>query len=140
MTDFTPLPALLGGVLIGLATAMLFLFNGKILGASNITAEALTLGAKDRKWRLTFLAGLALGGLILLLLNPALITESPRSLPTLIIAGLLVGYGTSLGRGCTSGHGVCGISRLSARSIVATLVFMVAGMITVFVMNHVIGG
>ncbi|MBI5449769.1 MAG: YeeE/YedE family protein [Gammaproteobacteria bacterium] len=140
MTDFDPITSLLGGVLIGLAVATLFLFNGRILGVSNITAEALSLRSSDRGWRLLFLAGLGLGGVLIHLSNPTLIGDSPRALPGLIIAGLLVGYGSALGRGCTSGHGICGISRLSLRSIVATAVFMSTGMLTVFVVNHMIGG
>lgn len=141
MVEFTPFLSTAGGVLIGLAVAGLFFLNGKILGISNITAELLNPRWHGKAWRTTFIGGLLAGGLLLLWIYPtALSQESPRSIAALVIAGVLVGYGASLGRGCTSGHGICGISRLSGRSIVATLVFMGTGMGTVFVVNHLLGG
>lgn len=141
MNDFTPLMSTLGGILIGLAVAALFFFNGKILGISNITAELLGSDRAGKPWRFTFILGLLAGGVLLRLFHPiALSVASPRSIPALIVAGLLVGYGTSLGRGCTSGHGICGVSRLSPRSVIATVVFMATGMATVYVTNHLIGG
>ena len=140
MENFTPLASLLGGILIGLSAAALYFLTGKILGVSNITAELLYPRRGDKAWRATFLAGVLSGGALLLLLHPqALSTESPRGLGLLVVAGFLVGYGASLGRGCTSGHGICGISRLSARSLVATLVFMASGMATVYLSRH-LGG
>ncbi len=130
----------MGGILIGLAAAALFFLNGKILGISNITAELLYPRRPGKAWRGVFLLGLLSGGLILLAWHPgSLAVPSPAPLGLLILAGFLVGYGASLGRGCTSGHGICGISRLSARSIVATLVFMGSGMLTVYLVRHVIG-
>lgn len=141
MVEFTPVQSTVGGIMIGLAVAALFAFNGKILGISNITSELLNPRQPGKPWRATFIAGLLAGGLLLLwLYPPALSQESPRSLAALAVAGLLVGYGAALGRGCTSGHGICGISRLSGRSIIATLVFMATGMATVFVVNHLLGG
>jgi uncharacterized membrane protein YedE/YeeE len=141
MENFTPVASTIGGVLIGLAAAMLFLFNGKILGISNITAELLNPRWHGKAWRLTFVAGLLAGGLLLQLIYPqALSVSSSRSLALLTIAGLLVGYGSTLGRGCTSGHGICGISRLSVRSIAATGIFMLTGILTVYLTNHVFGG
>ena len=141
MVEFTPVMSAIGGVLIGLAAAGLYHFTGKILGVSNITSELMNRNHRHKTWRLIFIAGILSGGLLLLLFNPPAIThESPRTLMTLIVAGLLVGYGSSLGRGCTSGHGICGITRLSDRAIVAVLVFMATGMLTVFISNHVFVG
>ena len=127
--------------MIGLAVAGLYYFNGRILGISNITYELLKKGNHEhRQWRLVFLAGLISGGLILLVVRPETIGSSPTSLGGLALAGLLVGFGASLGRGCTSGHGICGISRLSPRSITATLTFFATGMLAVYLARHVFGG
>ncbi|HFQ91885.1 MAG TPA: YeeE/YedE family protein [Chromatiales bacterium] len=140
MENFSPLASTLGGILIGLAVAGLFHFNGKILGISNILSELLNPQWHGKDWRATFLLGLLSGGALLLWLYPqALSSESPRALGVLVLAGLLVGYGSSLGRGCTSGHGICGITRLSPRSLTATAIFMTTGMITVYITNHVLG-
>jgi len=140
MENFTPYASTLGGVMIGLAVAGLYLFNGRILGISNIAYELLKKGSPEhRVWRLVFISGLLCGGLILLIFSPDSIGTSPISLGGLALAGLLVGFGASLGRGCTSGHGICGISRLSPRSITATLIFMGSGMITVYIARHVLG-
>ena len=128
MTHFTPLASTVGGLLIGLSASLLVLFNGRIAGISGVLGRALAPPDGERGWRLLFLAGLLAGG------------AAPRSIGPLIFAGLLVGVGTRLGGGCTSGHGVCGIARLSPRSIAATLVFMTAGAATVFVARHVLGG
>jgi uncharacterized membrane protein YedE/YeeE len=129
--DWTPSASLLGGALIGLAASLLLWSTGRIAGISGIVAELL-LGARgDRAWRAAFLAGLIAAGLACALLWPDTVGASPRSLPVVAGAGILVGVGTRLGNGCTSGHGVCGISRLSPRSIVATLTFMATGMLTV---------
>lgn len=136
---FTPAASLAGGMLIGVAAAMLVLLNGRIAGVSNILGGLLTPKRKEIAWRLAFIGGL--------LLAPALLEVfATRSLPrieagfgALLLAGLLVGFGTRAGSGCTSGHGVCGISRLSVRSVAATLTFMLAGFATVFVVRHVLG-
>jgi len=139
MTGFTPLSSLAGGALIGLAAALLWLGAGRIAGISGIVAGAATGEASERSWRLAFLAGLV-GALLLYqaaVARPAVdIAAGPM---TLAVAGLLVGFGTRLGMGCTSGHGVCGIARLSRRSLVATCVFTAAGAATVFVVRHVVG-
>jgi uncharacterized membrane protein YedE/YeeE len=133
MHDFTPVRSLVGGLLIGLSASVLALGAGRVAGISGILGGLFTPGREGRGWRLQFLAGLGLGGLLLLALHPAVFASAPRSLPLLAGAGLLVGFGARLGGGCTSGHGVCGLSRLSGRSLLATLVFMGAAMVTVLV-------
>lgn len=141
MNDFTPLPSLLGGVLIGLAATILLAWNGRIAGISGILGGVLLPKSGEVSWRAVFLAGLVAGGFLLRIIYPsAFPAEASGSLPVIAAAGLLVGFGTRLGSGCTSGHGVCGLSRLSARSLVATLTFMATGALTVFVVHHVIGG
>ncbi|MEC7162159.1 MAG: YeeE/YedE family protein [Pseudomonadota bacterium] len=134
--EAAPLAGLAGGVLIGLAAAVMLLGLGRIAGVSGIAAKAAGLGgsgiARGGAW--TFLIGLPLGALVVSLARGG-IAASFANTPVLVIAGLLVGIGTRLGSGCTSGHGVCGISRFSARSIVATLTFMAAGIATVAAMN-----
>lgn len=137
--SFSPASAVIGGVIIGLAVAVLVLMNGRIAGISGIVGGLLKPAPGDVAWRMAFVAGLIAAPLcfaIVAKLPPVAIAASH---PTLIIAGLLVGIGTRYGAGCTSGHGVCGISRLSPRSIVATLSFMAAGFATVFVVRHFIG-
>lgn len=125
---------LIGGLLIGVAAAGLFWALGRIAGISGILGGLMQAGvAGDRVWRLCFLAGLLLAG-VLAAPTPMLTPDS--SLPLLAVAGLLVGVGTRMGSGCTSGHGVCGLGRLSLRSLVATLVFMTAGFATVFLLRH----
>ncbi len=137
----TFLMPLMGGMLIGLAGVSILLFNGRILGVSGIVGGLLRPTPHDRGWRWGFLAGLIAGGVLLTLLAPTVFTITPtRSVGALLAAGLLVGVGTALGNGCTSGHGVCGISRLSPRSIAATLTFMAAGAAVVYVINHLLGG
>ena len=139
ITNFTPLPALAGGALIGLAATLLLLSHGKVAGISGLYGGLFVPGTTDRPFRLAFVLGLAAGGMILLFLRPDVFSsESPVSL--VAVAGLIVGFGTRLGNGCTSGHGVCGISRLSTRSLVATITFMATGFATVFVTQHVLGG
>lgn len=139
-TGFTPLTSLAGGALIGLAAAVLLLFNGRIAGISGILGGLLQQRTSDRSWRLAFIAGLLLAPL--LWQGFALLPEAKTSNSTLLLiaAGLLVGFGSRLGSGCTSGHGVCGISRLSPRSIFATAAFMSAGFITVYLVRHVWAG
>ncbi|MDT8438417.1 MAG: YeeE/YedE family protein [Wenzhouxiangellaceae bacterium] len=141
VTNFTPASALAGGALIGLGSAVLLLGNRRIAGISGIVGGLLTLSAGDRAWRLVFIAGLMLGvWLYAALAGGAITITIDADWPLLIAGGLLVGFGTRLGGGCTSGHGVCGISRASPRSIVATLVFMLVAAITVFVLRHGFGG
>jgi len=123
--------ALGGGVLIGVSAAILLVYNGRIAGISGITSGLLRPNKGDTLWRGTFVAGLLVGGAILALFAPSTLGVANVSLPWIALAGLLVGVGTTLGNGCTSGHGVCGIARLSPRSIVATLTFMTTGAITV---------
>jgi uncharacterized protein len=133
--------ALLGGVLLGLSSAALLLFNGKIAGISGIMAGTLRPVADEWAWRVLFLAGLLCGGLLVYLLSPgAFAIDVHRSWPLLVAGGVLSGYGARLGSGCTSGHGICGLSRFSRRSWVATAVFTVAGALTVFALNRLAGG
>ena len=139
-TAFTPGSALAGGVLIGLAAALLVLLNGRIAGISGIVGGLLTPKPGDIGWRLAFVAGLVLAPVLWLAVAALPPIQIEAGYPLLIVAGLVVGFSTRYGTGCTSGHGVCGISRLSPRSIVATLIFMTAGFITVFIMRHLIGG
>ena len=131
------IPALAGGALIGVSAALLLLWLGRIAGISGILGGLLRRGP-DRAWRAAFLAGLmGAGALAMHGLGQA--TPSPAAPPVLLLAGLLVGYGTSLGNGCTSGHGVCGLGRLSTRSLAAVLVFMATAFATVYVTRHVLG-
>lgn len=130
------LSPLMGGVLIGLASGSLYLFSGRIAGISGIASKAM-LGPA-RAWRVAFIAGLLVAGLAGALVNdPTFVAGlETRSLPMLAFAGLLVGIGTAIGSGCTSGHGICGLSRLSRRSVVAVIVFVLSASITVFVLRH----
>lgn len=138
---FTPLASLVGGVLIGTSAALLWATQGRIAGITGIVAESLRRRATDLEWRLLFIAGLVGGGRLIAWAWPAAFgARAPRAAAVLVVGGLLVGFGTRLGNGCTSGHGVCGIARLSPRSIVATMVFMAAGMVTVAVVRRVLGG
>jgi uncharacterized membrane protein YedE/YeeE len=137
--DFSPVSALVGGALIGLAAGLLWLGNGRIAGISGIVGGLRTQGT-DLGWRIAFIAGLVLAPLACAALwrvAPIRIDASP---PLIMLGGLLVGFGTRLGSGCTSGHGVCGLARLSVRSLTATLLFMGAGFATVFVARHIVGG
>lgn len=142
MESFTPVASLIGGMLIGLSAAMLLLFTGRIAGISGIAGGLLTRPPRSEVvWRLLFVAGLLVGGVAMQLLSPAMFDFAlDRSALALVAAGLLVGFGTRLGNGCTSGHGVCGISRMSPRSIAATMTFMATGAASVYVINHVLGG
>jgi len=141
MHNLTPLTGLVGGALIGLASALLMLLTGRIAGVSGILGGLLPLNATDRGWRLAFIAGLIAAPLLAALFgtplpNPAM----PASLAVVALGGLLVGFGTRMGGGCTSGHGVCGVARLSSRSIIATAIFMAVAMATVALVRHGIGG
>lgn len=140
-THFTPWASLSGGILLGVASAMFILLNGRVLGISGILGGLLPPRAGDTSWRIAFLLGMGAAPLVFGLLAPAGFSQAPRidaSTGMVIAAGLLVGLGTRYGSGCTSGHGVCGLSRLSPRSLVATLSFMAAGFAIVFVIRHAI--
>ncbi|SDZ77327.1 YeeE/YedE family protein [Microbulbifer marinus] len=136
---FTPISALAGGVLIGVATALLLALNGRIAGISGILGGLIDRTPGETGWRLAFTLGLLLGPAAWLLFAALPAIEIRADYPMLVAAGLLVGIGTRYGSGCTSGHGVCGLSRLSPRSLVATLMFMGAGFATVFVVRHLLG-
>lgn len=136
---FTPWASLAGGVLIGLSAAAFVLLNGRIAGISGILGGLLAAPKGDAAWRIAFLAGLALAPSLWLLFAPAAQARYEGSLLRFAVSGLLVGIGTSCAAGCTSGHGVCGLARLSPRSLVATLSFMAAGMATVWVVRHLLG-
>ena len=141
MTTFTPLSALIGGALIGAAAVLLMKFNGRIAGISGILNGALSTVPGDRLWRWLFVGGLILGGLSWQLITQSpLITRDAFPVGQLILAGLLVGFGTRLGSGCTSGHGVCGIARLSPRSLVATIVFLSTGAAVATTVAAIFGG
>jgi uncharacterized membrane protein YedE/YeeE len=135
---FTPGFALAGGILIGLAAAWLILEDGRILGASGLLGGLIPPRSGDWRWRVLALLGLVLSPLVarFLFAPPAPVIEANAA--TLIVGGLLVGFGTRLGNGCTSGHGVCGLARLSPRSLAATATFMAAGFLTVFLVRHVL--
>ncbi len=135
---FTPWSALAGGMLIGLATALFVLLNGRIAGISGVLGGLLKPVAGDVLWRAAFVGGLIVAPLVYALFAVVPAVQIDAEYGALVLAGLLVGVGTRYGAGCTSGHGVCGLSRLSPRSLVATLVFMGAGFVTVFVMRHLL--
>jgi hypothetical protein len=141
MAPFDPVSALLGGALIGLASTLLMLLTGRIAGISGIFGGTLTPAAADKAWRLAFIAGLVLapvlGGFIGL---PLPAPQMPASWLVVVAGGLLVGFGSRLGGGCTSGHGVCGVARLSARSIAATAIFMASAVAVVALVRHGLGG
>jgi uncharacterized protein len=139
MNQFTPVSATLGGLLLGIASSLLFVANGRILGISGIVGRIPLTTGSERSWRLAFLAGLLTGGVAILVVNrSALAFAGEQTVLTAAVAGVLVGFGTRLGNGCSSGHGLCGVARLSRRSITATLVFMATGALTVFVVRHVL--
>ena len=137
-TNFTPWSSLAGGMMIGGAATLLLLFNGRIAGISGILGGLLRPVGKDIGWRVAFLGGLVASPLLMALAAPLPAARVAADYPLLITAGLLVGIGTRYGSGCTSGHGVCGLSRRSPRSLVATLAFMAAGVLTVYVVRHVV--
>ncbi len=138
--SFTPWTSLAGGLLIGLAASLLVLMNGRIAGISGVVGGLLRPRTGDTAWRAAFILGMLLAPGLYAWIWRIPQSEITTSTPLLVAAGLLVGIGTRFGSGCTSGHGVCGLARGSARSLVATLSFMLAGFITVFVTRHVIGG
>jgi hypothetical protein len=147
MANFTPLSAAIGGALIGLAVVLLMLLTGRIAGISGILGGCLNSGAgdkawsSDKAWRVAFIAGLILapltGGLVGI---PMPVPEMPASWGVIVAAGLMVGFGSRLGGGCTSGHGICGIARLSPRSLAATAIFMATAVAVVALMRHGLGG
>ncbi|WP_190294870.1 YeeE/YedE family protein [Marinobacter sp. R17] len=139
-THFTPMTALTGGIMIGLAAVILILVNGRIAGISGILGGLLTPSKGENTWRVAFLLGMVSAPLIWVVVAALPAIEIDTSTPLLVIAGLLVGFGTRMGSGCTSGHGVCGLSRLSPRSLVATALFMAMGFVTVYIVRHVLGG
>ena len=136
---FTPWASLAGGLLIGVATAMFLLLNGRIAGISGILGGLLRPATGDIGWRVAFLVGLLGAPVVYGLAAPLPSVHIDADIALLVVAGLLVGVGTRYGSGCTSGHGVCGLSRLSPRSMVATASFMLAGFVTVFLVRHLIG-
>ena len=137
--SFTPWASLAGGLLVGVAAAMLILFNGRIAGISGIVGGLLRPVSGDVGWRVAFVAGLVAAPLAWLAFAATPRLHVAAGVPALVVAGLLVGIGTRMGSGCTSGHGVCGISRGSLRSLAATATFMAAGFAVVFVVRHVLG-
>ncbi len=141
MENFTPISALIGGALIGLSAALLLWFNGRIAGISGILNGLLFRQPGDTSWRLLFLIGLISGSGIYISLFPDDLINARTNLPVAMVAlgGFLVGFGTRMGGGCTSGHGVCGLGRLSIRGFVATLTFLFAGMVTVYLARHILG-
>ena len=141
MEGFTPVLSSTGGVLIGLAAVALLFFNGRIAGISGILAGVLRPKRGDTRWRAVFVAGMLAGALLIAWFHPAAMrVEVDVSDPAVILAGLLVGLGTRIGNGCTSGHGVCGVGRLAPRSIVASAVFVGAAILTTYAVRHVLGG
>jgi len=135
---FTPLRALLGGAMIGGAASLFVVLTGRIAGISGIVGGLVRAGAEDRLWRVAFVAGILLAPVVALLFGSAPHIKIDAGIPTLTIAGFLVGIGTRYGSGCTSGHGVCGLARLSMRSIIATIIFMTAGFSIVYATRHLV--
>jgi uncharacterized membrane protein YedE/YeeE len=142
IVNFQPYAALFGGALIGLSAAMLLLLNGRIAGVSGVLAHLLPPTAGDAAWRVWFLAGLVGGGVLWRVVSGQTAADLvfEAGAPALIVGGLLAGFGTRMARGCTSGHGVCGLGRLSPRSLAATLTFMATAAVTVYLTRHVWGG
>src|SRR6476469_5050482 len=139
MANFTPVSAAIGGALIGLSAVLLMLLAGRIAGISGIVGESLNPGS-DKGWRLAFLAGLVAVPLLAALFGfPAVAPSMPNSLGLIVVSGLLVGFGTRIASGCTSGHGICGIARVSPRSLAATAIFMASAIVVVFLTRHVVG-
>ena len=141
MADFTPVSAAIGGALIGLSATLLMLLTGRIAGISGIFGGCLGFGINDKGWRIAFIAGLVLAPLIAVRIGYAMpLPQMPASWIIVIVAGVLVGFGTRLGGGCTSGHGICGIARLSGRSITATAIFIFMAVVVVALTRHVLAG
>jgi len=141
MENFTPIASLLGGMLIGIAALILLAFNGHIAGVTGVARGVLTPKQNDTLWRVVFLLGLIVGPFVFQAVSGETIASTiTSSTPVLVIGGLLVGFGTSMGNGCTSGHGICGLGRVSKRSMAATGAFMATAIVTVYMMRHVLGG
>ena len=141
MENFTPVSGLIGGMLIGLAAVLFLALNGRVAGISGVLGGLFSGVARQVPWRVAFVAGLIIGPVVVGLAMGAMpVPEIQAEWPVLAIAGLLVGFGTRLGSGCTSGHGVCGMARGSGRSIAATMVFMAVAAAVVFTVRHVMGG
>jgi len=142
VTNFTPIASLIGGALIGASASALLVLNGRVAGISGILGGLVRPEHGEWSWRLSFFGGLVAGGLLLAGLRPELVPSVPPGIPwpAIVVAGLLVGFGTQLGNGCTSGHGVCGISRLSKRSVVATATFMLTGALSAYAVRRWFGG
>ncbi|WP_394752951.1 YeeE/YedE family protein [Crenothrix sp.] len=140
MENFTPYSALAGGILIGLAATVLLLFNGRIAGISGIMNGLINTSRTEVYWRVAFLAGIVIGAFLFHQLKPDFY-QLRENFPVWLLAlgGFLVGFGTRMGNGCTSGHAVCGIARFSVRSIAATITFMASGFLTVYIIRHVLG-
>ena len=140
MTDFTPILSLIGGMMIGLSAVFLMALHGRVAGMTGILTGVIPPAASDWPWRAAFLAGAIVAPVIYLAAGGAIPFEVPVSTAALVIGGLLVGIGVHFGNGCPSGHGICGLARLSPRSLAAVLTFMLTAFVTVFVVRHVIGG
>ena len=141
MENFTPVESLVGGIVIGIAALVLLRFYGRIAGISGVFGGIFPFNTGETLWRIVFLAGLVTGGVILSFLHTDAVTfELAYSNPALILAGLLVGVGSRMGNGCTSGHGICGLGRLAPRSMVAVLTFMATGILAAVVVHQILGG
>lgn len=141
MNNFTPITGLLGGALIGLSVTMMMLFVGRITGISGIFGGLVVPQRGEVAWRVTFVAGLVSGGLILRVFYPqAFPVQLDSSMVLVVMAGLLVGFGTRMGSGCTSGHGICGLARFSQRSFVSVFTFIATGAVAVYLLRHILRG
>lgn len=140
MTEFTPISGLVGGAIIGIAGVILMVFTGRIAGISGILNGMFRLDIKEFSWRFMFLVGLILGPVVASIFDFSLPQNISLSWTEILLGGFLVGFGTNLGNGCTSGHGICGIGRFSPRSIIATVVFMLVAIVTVYVVQTWFGG
>jgi len=140
VAHFTPLSALAGGALIGLAAALLWILNGRVAGIAGIAGQLLRPAPGDAAWRVAFVVGLVGGGTLVAALHPSSFGLPPGGHGMLLVGGLCVGFGTRLGNGCTSGHGVCGLSRFSGRSLAATITFMATGAAAAFLVRRLLGG
>lgn len=140
MTEFTPFQSLIGGVLIGLSAVLLMALHGRVAGMTGILTGIIPPAASDWPWRAAFLAGAVVAPVIYLAAGGTIPFDVPVSTGALVVGGLLVGIGVHFGNGCPSGHGICGLARLSRRSLAAVITFMLAAVVTVFVVRHVIGG
>lgn len=142
IVNFTPIPAFIGGALIGLSAALLLWAKGRVAGISGIAGGIIYPEKGDMDWRIVFVVGLIIGGFIYQVVGLGAGVQHIEAVvdtPWLIVAGLLVGIGTTVGTGCTSGHGICGLARRSPRSLVATLTFMISAIVTVFIIRHILG-